>query len=544
MEDKIEIKNLVNNPGIYPAKIGTAKLTQYYYKLIHFYDLQPLIEEIDKLKSQSENIKLQISKHTMYLNDSSNYIKVLNFIENKLSDKLSELVPYSPRKKRGLINGLGSIFKAISGNLDASDGERYEKLILQLQNNQNKLSETIKMQNSLSIKLIDNFNNTLKNIMHNEKLLQSKLEQIAFIINETVHRENSMFIKDVLNQIIELYNIIYSITQDIENSVTFARLGIMHPSIIKPYEFLEELKRIQSGSNTFLLPIELDHENVLLLEKLIKIESYSFKNKITYILNIPIIHPSDFNLFHIYSVPIMGESQFKAVIPKNKFLIMNKLYYAYSSDSCTKIFQEQYLCNEVELQEIQEVNPCTVQFLSLKNLSTCQKHNVRVNRPIIKHIENSNQWIFIIPDEENIKLHCHHQEEILKVNGSLIIHIPEGCELSTPNQRVKNTEIYTKQSFNYPKINTLTSSPQDMDLTISLENVELDELQDIRGKILQNQPKIDNTDFSTSPSIWTVFIYISIILLISCYLIRRFISRCVYKKPVRQENPLDVQIPL
>ncbi|XP_030747677.1 alpha-2B adrenergic receptor-like [Sitophilus oryzae] len=98
---------------------------------------------------------------------------------------------------------------------------------------------------------------------------------------------------------------------------------------------------------------------------------------------------------------------------------MNKLYYAYSSDSCTKIFQEQYLCNEVELLEIQEVNPCTVQFLSLKNLSTCQKHNVRVNRPIIKHIENSNQWIFIIPDEENIKLHCHHQEEILKLSEEL-----------------------------------------------------------------------------------------------------------------------------
>ena len=52
------------------------------------------------------------------------------------------------RTKRGLINGLGSIFKSISGNLDYADGERYDKLIQELQNNQINLVNNIKNQNT------------------------------------------------------------------------------------------------------------------------------------------------------------------------------------------------------------------------------------------------------------------------------------------------------------------------------------------------------------------------------------------------------------
>lgn len=43
------------------------------------------------------------------------------------------------RNKRGLINVLGSVFKFVSGNLDASDGERYNAAIKELQTNQQNI---------------------------------------------------------------------------------------------------------------------------------------------------------------------------------------------------------------------------------------------------------------------------------------------------------------------------------------------------------------------------------------------------------------------
>ncbi|CAH2019428.1 unnamed protein product, partial [Acanthoscelides obtectus] len=94
--------------------------------------------------------------------------ELFNTEKRKVDGKLNDIFPstyetvpsFSVRIKRGLINGLGSIFKAITGNLDASDGEKFESLISDLQNDQNKLSEAINSQNTLSVELIDNFNKT------------------------------------------------------------------------------------------------------------------------------------------------------------------------------------------------------------------------------------------------------------------------------------------------------------------------------------------------------------------------------------------------
>nr|CAI5842191.1 unnamed protein product [Callosobruchus analis] len=95
---------------------------------------------------------------------------MLYFLERKVDGKLNNIFPstyktfpsFSIRIKRGLVNGLESIFKAITGNLDARDGERFESLISELQNNQNKISEAINSQSTLSVELIDNFNKTIK----------------------------------------------------------------------------------------------------------------------------------------------------------------------------------------------------------------------------------------------------------------------------------------------------------------------------------------------------------------------------------------------
>ncbi|CAH1998042.1 unnamed protein product [Acanthoscelides obtectus] len=115
--------------------------------------------------------------------------------------------------KRGLINGLGSIFKAITGNLDASDGEKFESLISDLQNNQNKLSEAINSQNTLSVELIDNFNKAINQITHNQKLLEAKINQLSIdMINTQAYIENGIFLRDTISEIINIYHIIISMS--------------------------------------------------------------------------------------------------------------------------------------------------------------------------------------------------------------------------------------------------------------------------------------------------------------------------------------------
>ncbi|CAH1962714.1 unnamed protein product [Acanthoscelides obtectus] len=165
----ITLKNLENNLGLIPMKLGTAKITKNCHSILYFYDVNLIITEVNDLKKKTENVATLSRKYIEHYKHSANYLNVLYFLERKVDGKLNDIFPstyetvpsFSVRIKRGLINGLGSIFKAITGNLDASDGEKFESLISDLQNDQNKLSEAINSQNTLSVELIDNFNKTI-----------------------------------------------------------------------------------------------------------------------------------------------------------------------------------------------------------------------------------------------------------------------------------------------------------------------------------------------------------------------------------------------
>nr|CAH7717948.1 unnamed protein product [Callosobruchus chinensis] len=68
-----------------------------------------------------------------------------------------------------------------TSNLDATDGERYDKMIEELQRNQNEIIASVKVQNSLSLELIEKFNKTVQQISHNENLLAEKIDYVYSI---------------------------------------------------------------------------------------------------------------------------------------------------------------------------------------------------------------------------------------------------------------------------------------------------------------------------------------------------------------------------
>lgn len=71
--EQIDIRKLDDNPGIIPVKLGTAKIESYAYTLIHYYDLNPIIVEINKLHLKSPNLTKIIGTHGEYNADIKNY---------------------------------------------------------------------------------------------------------------------------------------------------------------------------------------------------------------------------------------------------------------------------------------------------------------------------------------------------------------------------------------------------------------------------------------------------------------------------------------
>lgn len=541
LSEKITMKNLETNTGLLPLKLGTAKVEEYTHTLIHFYDLNPVLLEINKLNIKSENLSNIILQNKDYLVEVSNYLKILNLTKERVEIKIKEILPHPERIKRGLINGLGSIFKAISGNLDANDGERYEKLIENLQTNQRNLGENIIKQNSISLDLINKFNNTIQTISHNEKLLANKINQIATFVGRQTNKENAAYIKDILIQVINMYEILNSILQDIENSISFAKLNRMHPSIIKTNDLFNQLQNLQKQVKPEQLPFEISLHNTLIYQNFIRVQCFILNNRITYLLKIPIMHPYTFNYYHLYAIPIFDKGQFKTIVPRNKFLIENKLYYTFQRNPCQEATRQHYICDDLDLQELKEDNPCEIQLLHLKNASTCLPVQVKLTNTLLKQVDRSNQYIGLFPNKDKIQLSCNQQEEILIVSGSYLIEIPIGCKVITEKVVVVNEQQETNndQPILFPNLEMPSDVPNP-DITIQLEDTNLDELQEIKTQILETQPQLNFLQSSYQPSLWTMLIYI-LVLISAVYLLYKKFQLCSKEK---EENPVTPMVDL
>ena len=99
-----------------------------------------------------------------------------------------------------------------------------------------------------------------------------------YVINKEKNKNNDiLFVKDIFNQLIILFNLVFSTIQDIENSVTFCKLNTLYSSVIKSQDLFLEIQKIASHyKNT--LPFEVKYENILDFEYLIKINCKIDKN--------------------------------------------------------------------------------------------------------------------------------------------------------------------------------------------------------------------------------------------------------------------------
>lgn len=504
--------------------------------------------ELNKLHLKSTNLVNILQKNKEYSTETLNYWKILNFTQSKVEDKLLEILPHPLRIKRGLINGLGSIFKSISGNLDANDGERYDRLIHELQQNQRNIAVSVNKQNSLSLALINKFNTTIQQISSNEKIIETKLKQIENIVERQLYKENrSTLIKDLMIQLINMYELIISILQDIENSITFSKLQVMHPSIIKINDLYKELKNIESKLGKNELPLEITLENTLLYEKIIKVKSYISNSKITYILEIPITHPTQFEFYHLYSVPVLVESQFKVLVPRSKFLIKNQLYHAFLDEPCKEIYPNMHICQQTDLHENIEQN-CELQLLNMQNTSNCNRIAIKISNIVIKNLDGTNKWIIVLPQQEKIKLTCKTQEEIQSLSsGTFLIEIPFDCTIITSRGKIINSEEGYKNypQILFPDIDIQTKDDHTTKSNIQLKEFELDDLDSIRSNFINNNPSISFSDVASYPSYLTMLVYGLIIVVLVYLVLKKIYDKCFPKNEVRNSalEMNSVQLP-
>lgn len=325
--------NLNNNPGILPYLLGTAKVKSSIHTFLHYYDLLPIRNEIQILKLAFKNVTeaIQIGLSYPYHIELENFIKGVSFQLNSAENKLNSLMP-SIRVKRGLFNGLGNVIKVISGNLDADDALRYDEAISALQNSQQEIVNNLNQQISLTSDIIQNFNETMNLIKHNQDIIFSGIEKIRNSLNTFIFEfDDYLQTRNILDQLNLNINIILQILGEIENAIAFARLGILHTGIIK----IEEMEKMVYTVLKFHTVDEILFQN---LENdtykyygVLDVESYYSGTKIMY------------SYYHLYSIPTPNST---TIIPHNTYLIMNDDFYQYIQQPCIKLETSHYCPGE------------------------------------------------------------------------------------------------------------------------------------------------------------------------------------------------------
>ncbi|CAK1590864.1 unnamed protein product [Parnassius mnemosyne] len=405
------------------------------------------------------------------------------------------------RFRRGIINGLGSIVKAITGNLDNEDAIRFESEINKIRNSVYKTQSSQRRTLSLAESTTKEFSKQLSKIDDNQKRLTSILKNIT-INSDTI--KNQLHFLEIYVQISFSLQIILDKLMVLEDAMAFSQLGIMHPSIISPRNLILELSNLQD--NFSLYPAEeISIDNIHKIEKSISVKAYSTEHSLTFILEIPSVQPILYDYIHIYSLP---NNLNLTIIPKSKFLALGSDEYAYLEEDCKKLSEDTWLCKSLDTRAIEKSEDCIISLIKHKD-GNCTQARMNLKRGKLQKIKE-NKWLVVSTESEIIKTQCGQKTEYRKLSGTFFINLTQDCQVKIMNTTIRTHTSSISMDEVIPLPNENLINQEEVQYEIHLEDISLDSVYELMNKVEDIQ-EIENWNWSyimAIPSWSTVLLYI------------------------------------
>ncbi|CAH1103035.1 unnamed protein product [Psylliodes chrysocephalus] len=510
MGQKVQITNLQNNPGILPVYQGQAKIQTSRHDFIHYYPLQPIADEIASIEQEYMVVTRAIQNSTYkYSRDLVNFDQALRYQLRSVKEKFSSISPFS-RPKRGLIDGLGSVIKSITGNLDQEDAKYYNKAIKTLAENEKNIVSQLNHHISLNTRVMEKFQETISLITHNQDKIANEINEIKQKI-DYINFNFSQYLqtKNVVDQLNIILQIILQLLNDLEEAVNLAKINILHNSLIKE----KELRWIITSM------LEHHSKDQLLYSKqqdfhkyysIIEVDAYYTNNTIVFILHIPIIHPNPFSYYHLFSIPTQNHS---TIIPYASYLLTNPALFQYNELPCKKLGQE-FLCEKKLLLDVSGSEDCIIQILQIENeAASCENVPVVLNSTIIEEISEAH-YIAIFPHPTKVHTICS-SSTVTILQGIYLIELPPSCEFKTSKESFINSQISIMEDpLTLPKIKTINIQNMAKVKPLKLDKIHLDELHKLT-KEEENLQFVPIEEWDTgSNHYWVTPLYILLTLLV------------------------------
>lgn len=507
--------------------------------------IEPYLTSIDKLIIQTSELCIKLRPNDFYqCKDILNPTEILLQANYAKSQSLSHIISGDApsRFKRSLEFG-GEVLKFFFGTLDAEDARKYDSAIHSCQKSESELYQLMKDNIHVVQSSITSFNSTIYKLNQNEQKLNSQIDKLNVILSQVAHNNNEMIYISRLNNLVNIIEgsllAISNLLDSIINSILFAKANILHPAILTPTNLYNELAKNSHLINKRLdFPVSLTIQNIHTLIDISKLTSYYYKNKIVFVIQIPLISPIKFIVYKVIPLPTPHDTKnpntFALIHPTKAYIALTEdnLNYVTFDDmkDCIVIQNDYSICPPLSVFSSTTNPSCETRLLTEVVLSLPKECNSKLlyGQVDIWQRLNNNRWIFVQSKNNKLTVKCGDKIKDHVISGTGTVKLSEDCvgysktiqllpstshTITVQNQLrldfvITEDNCCKKEIFN----KTLSSlSP------ISISNIDLDslkhashQLNNLENEINKAQNESHIVKYGTYYSTVTYFIIVTI----------------------------------
>lgn len=406
----LQINRIEDNSGytiIQVRKVEIANVTNTVLHIVHPMDILNMIEMI------GTNVEKIDVDNKEILRKEVSVIKA----------KIKTIMPFqSNRTKRGLINGVGTVYKWLFGLMDDNDREEILEHLKYAEINEHNVINTINKQVTIN----SHFNDSLKTL---KEIIESDRNKIDKSIEEFWTRNSGTSKKILfLDQMLKLKNLEGKITQ-IQESIASVKNNIIHPGILTP----EEIENFR-----------IDYYKL----KLIKMGVMTYRDNS---LIIAMKIPTNFLVTDLKLITPLPNDKYLEIDEENELIVtLNNITYKY---------KENAFSNDFKIS---------------KNCVLAKNCKSRFNN--VTTIDAIDDDLILIKNANNIKLtqDCDNRNIIMNKNYLINFY---NCKLQILNKNLVNKKIVVDEKFSYPN-NDLTNVV--FNEKIDFEEIKFNQIENIK----------------------------------------------------------------
>lgn len=549
-QEGFEFREMEVKTGIIFAPTSTAQLAYdeftlvYHFELRQYYDnvemAETCISQLDKLCRTYKELQPMDCK--IYMGHAKNQLATI-MTDREIIESLN--MGENRRKRRGLVNVIGSAESYLFGTLSANDGEKYNMEIQNLKEGNRHHNELLEKQVMIMEKLVRTTNTSMEQI-------NSKFSEMESVLHEITTHKVEEDVEVAFAYLATLSGILFmeidETSRDLKSLLTHATRGAAIDFIAKT-QLGENLKTIQNTlKQEKQLPIDANTDNPYSIYRSTVIRTSLHNKRVLIELSIPILDREIFQIYEAIPIPSKLGNGLGTLKVTSQWFLTNTdktKYIPISQEELNTCFQmtgQKSICKHRGLVFGNKNEICELSILedpySSQIPESCEFYQVPTRNYFI-NLQDSDSFYCKVASEPNPVVICDNGTT-KKLEKSGILKLQKNCHLRNGDSTLKagittkvniekiiNPEIIPNELFNSLDFKIGNTKNPNMAKTIVQNNFQEihEDINDYKARFHQLRfvEEMNEKMQNTSNLTWTaVGLVILVILAAAIFLIIQF----------------------